>query len=109
MYLITFSLRFAERSARWLFFPNDDMVLAERELQVRKRITRVLHRVGNPKSNSSQFIPHDDTVLAGREPQVHEGESLVTAKYDSLFIRLASCFTTPTWCWKSMSCMCAVS
>ena len=36
MYLITFSLRFAERSARWLFFPNDDMVLAERELQVRE-------------------------------------------------------------------------
>jgi hypothetical protein len=35
VYLITFSLRFAERSARWLFFPNDDMVLAEREQQVR--------------------------------------------------------------------------
>lgn len=35
VYIITFSLRFAERSARWLFFPNDDMVLAERELQAR--------------------------------------------------------------------------
>lgn len=39
VYLITFSLRFAERSARWLFFPNDDMVLAERELQVRECVS----------------------------------------------------------------------
>ncbi len=37
VYLVTFSLRFAERSARWLFFPNDDMVLAEREIEVRAR------------------------------------------------------------------------
>ncbi|KAK9839881.1 hypothetical protein WJX81_008363 [Elliptochloris bilobata] len=39
VYMITFSLRFAERSARWLFFPNDDMVLAEREMELERRGT----------------------------------------------------------------------
>ena len=31
VWLITFSLRYAERSVRWLFFPNDTMILAESE------------------------------------------------------------------------------
>lgn len=31
IYVITFSLRFSERAARWLFYPNDSMVLAELE------------------------------------------------------------------------------
>ncbi len=29
IYIITFSVRFAERACRWLFHPNDTMVLAE--------------------------------------------------------------------------------
>ena len=35
VYIIAFSLRVAERAARWLFFPNDNMVLAEIERAVR--------------------------------------------------------------------------
>ena len=35
VYFITFSLRFCERAARWLFYPNDSMVLAEVERLVR--------------------------------------------------------------------------
>jgi len=35
VYFITFSLRFCERAARWLFYPNDSMVLAELERLVR--------------------------------------------------------------------------
>lgn len=31
VYIITFSVRYLERSVRWLFFPNDDMILAEVE------------------------------------------------------------------------------
>ena len=27
VYLLTFSIRYAERSARWLFWPNDNMIL----------------------------------------------------------------------------------
>ena len=27
IYLLTFSIRYAERSARWLFYPNDNMIL----------------------------------------------------------------------------------
>ena len=35
VYFITFSLRLCERAARWLFCPNDSMVLAELERLVR--------------------------------------------------------------------------
>jgi len=31
VYIVTFSLRYCERALRWLFFPNDDMILAEAE------------------------------------------------------------------------------
>jgi hypothetical protein len=27
VYVLTFSLRFLERAARWLFYPNDNMIL----------------------------------------------------------------------------------
>ena len=35
VYIVAFSLRVVERAARWLFFPNDNMVLAEIERVVR--------------------------------------------------------------------------
>ena len=31
VYIVTFSVRYLERAVRWLFFPNDDMILAEVE------------------------------------------------------------------------------
>ena len=42
VYIIAFSLRVVERAARWLFFPNDNMVLAEIERVVRKEATTVI-------------------------------------------------------------------
>ena len=32
VYITTFSMRFLERSIRWLYFPNDSMILAEAEV-----------------------------------------------------------------------------
>ena len=43
VYIIAFSLRVVERAARWLFFPNDNMVLAEIERVVRPRCDLVTY------------------------------------------------------------------
>ena len=48
MYIVTFSLRYMERAVRWLFFPNDDMVLAEVEAAADARSAAAArHRKGS--------------------------------------------------------------
>lgn len=50
VYIITFSLRYMERAVRWLFFPNDDMILAEVEAAADARSAAAARGRKSPKS-----------------------------------------------------------
>lgn len=72
VYIITFSLRYVERAARWLFYPNDDMILAEWEqLQTQqKRRSRGDGggKTGGPGNGIGSLPPASD----GIELQQHQ-------------------------------------
>ena len=52
IYIVTFSARFLERAVRWLFFPNDSMLLFEIEDERRKEARQ--GRAAAPTSTPDQ-------------------------------------------------------
>ena len=65
IYLVTFSARFLERSLRWLFAPNDSMLLFEieatREQQARREAAAGRRAKGAPKAHEQEMQPlHKD-------------------------------------------------
>ena len=61
IYLITFSARFLERSLRWLFAPNDSMLLCEieaaREQQAQREAAARRKAGGAPKVSEQEMQP----------------------------------------------------
>ena len=65
IYLVTFSARFLERSLRWLFAPNDSMLLVEievtREQQAKREAAARRQARGAPKASEQEMQPlHKD-------------------------------------------------
>jgi hypothetical protein len=70
VYIITFSLRYLERAVRWLFFPSDDLILAEWEAA---RDARGPPRKAPDLPGTPQQLNGDNGVeLQPRQQQRHE-------------------------------------
>ncbi len=76
IYIVTFSARFLERSVRWLFAPNDSMLLFEieaaREQKARAdRATATSHNSTPEQEMQEMKVPaHKDNGSKGRSPPV---------------------------------------
>ncbi|BDA48078.1 probable phospholipid-transporting ATPase 7 [Coccomyxa sp. Obi] len=67
VYIITFSLRYMERAVRWLFFPNDDMILAEVEAAAaarRRKASKTPQRGANNGECNDSDIDRDAPCMA---------------------------------------------
>jgi len=70
IYVVTFSARFLERSVRWLFMPNDSMLLFEIEAAREQKAKHEMAATTKRRAPQEMKPLHGDSMKVGDSPPI---------------------------------------